>query len=215
MYEALMISISKHTIIFNLLIKSIINLNYFHSFNISDNYKSDTTSLKDKIRPDVIKNVVAPSALNNGASMTAANRKGILKNNQTKALEKLDKMVEEINDPSLPGMCPLNFLQPIPHSFSYSSPSPDDIDESISPPPPPNSKSDNNLYMTSQRNHIVENTKTGHTHNHRFHHNQHNHHRIATSQSFTHQKDMQCCTGYAHHPPTRHHRIHSHACQII
>lgn len=174
-------------------------------------------NIKEKLKTDLIKNAgPAASALNNVISMTAvanqlqSNRKGILKNNQTKALEKLDKMVEEINDTSLPGMCPLNFLQPIPHSFSYS---PDEMD-SMSPTPPPNSKSDNSLYMGTQRKH-VNNATSGHTHNHNFHHNHHNHHRITNSQSFTHQKDMQCCSGYAHHPPTRHHRVHSHACQII
>lgn len=146
------------------------------------------------------------------------NRKGILKNNQAKALEKLDKMVEEINDTSLPGMCPLNFLQPIPHSYTYASPSPtDDMMDSPSPPPPQNSKSDNNLYMRSKHNSHKNNVAPviGHSHNHHFHHH-HNHHRIKNSQSFTHQNDIQCeqCARYAHQS-SRHHRIHSHACQII
>lgn len=61
--------------------------------------------------------------------MTRLAKKALLNEKQNKAYEKLDKMVEEIMDNDLPGMCSFNFAPP--------------------PQPPTSSKSDGHICMAS------------------------------------------------------------------
>ncbi|XP_055544527.1 soluble guanylate cyclase 88E [Wyeomyia smithii] len=136
---------------------------------------------------------------------------------QSDALQKLDKMVEEICDTELPAMCFMN--PPISRSegnicktncnrLKAPAPSP--------PAPPPGCE---NARLVSQHCHgcggsspapVGAGGGTGSG----------NSSKLPHSFSFSHAKEHKCCSGYAaamaaHHQTERHHKVHSNACQIL
>ncbi|XP_055906723.1 soluble guanylate cyclase 88E isoform X2 [Eupeodes corollae] len=111
-------------------------------------------------------------------SNSKAARKAMMAAKQSKAIEKLDKMVEEVLETDLPQFCPFS-LPPLPNSLSESG-------------------------ICSH----------GHTHGHSVkpcHHES----KMSTSQSFSHSRDHQCCSGFSQHANGRHNRVHSNACEIL
>ncbi|XP_055377567.1 soluble guanylate cyclase 88E [Condylostylus longicornis] len=104
---------------------------------------------------------------------TKTNRKSVLARQQNKAIERLDKMVEEVIENDMPEFCPFSL------------------------PPLPNSRSDGGI------------CSHGHAH-------MSPGYQIPNSQSFSHGREHQCCTGFGgHHTMNGRHRIHSNACVIL
>ncbi|CAD6996082.1 unnamed protein product [Ceratitis capitata] len=176
--------------------------------NIS--FGSSRTSSRESLSP------CSPPIRSNSAPlpMSKAARKAFLAAKQTKAIEKLDRMIEEANEVDVQnkranmrrmaafrdegggadgglgggGGCPL-FL-----------------------PPPPGPQMTNSLSDSGLAHH-------GHNHNYSQMHYATCHHthepKMSNSHSFTHSRAAahQCCTGYNH--SNGRHRVHSNACQLL
>ncbi|KAI8045755.1 hypothetical protein M5D96_001942 [Drosophila gunungcola] len=129
-------------------------------------------------------------------SMSKAARKAFLAAKQTKAMEKLDKMIEEVHEVEsqggggdlAAGGCPL-FLPPPPQQQQRLMPS---------------SISDSGL------------CSHGHSHAPSCHHLEP---KMSNSQSFQHSPrggiTHQCCSGFGHGNGRHSHRMHSNACRIL
>ncbi|XP_062716548.1 soluble guanylate cyclase 88E [Aedes albopictus] len=139
---------------------------------------------------------------------------------QNEALQKLDKMVQEIYDTDLPGMC---FMNP-PASRSDGNICKSNCSRSQAPPPPAAAAATTTVDAVSQAAPpACEHARTL---------PQHCHGcggstpvggtgpaRVPQSISFTHAKEHKCCPGYGamahHHQNGRHHKVHSNACQLL
>ncbi|XP_055636831.1 soluble guanylate cyclase 88E isoform X2 [Toxorhynchites rutilus septentrionalis] len=136
----------------------------------------------------------------------AINRKVKLESVQQKqneALKKLDRMVQEIYETDLPGMC---FMNP-PSSRSEGNICKSNCSRSQAPPPPPAPSACEHTQTLPQYCHSCGGSAMVGAAG-----------KMAQSISFTHAKDHKCCPGYsamAHHQNGRHHKVHSNACQII
>ncbi|XP_062554115.1 soluble guanylate cyclase 88E [Armigeres subalbatus] len=150
----------------------------------------------------------------------AKNRKAKLESVQQKqnaALQKLDKMVQDIYETDLPGMC---FMNP-PTSRSDGNICKSNCSRSQAPPSPPPDAATAAVSQPAQS--ACEHTRTlpqpcpgcggsapaGGTGSNR----------VPQSVSFTHAKEHKCCPNYPgmvqHHQNGRHHKVHSNACQLL
>ncbi|XP_030376357.1 soluble guanylate cyclase 88E [Scaptodrosophila lebanonensis] len=149
------------------------------------------------------------------APMSKAARKAFLAAKQTKAMEKLDKMIEEAQEvESQPGAKSANMRT------SFFPPGDADLSVGGCPlflPPPPQSSSTRALIPSS----ISDNSICNHGHSHapNCHHALHVS-KLSNSQSFTHSRASgpithQCCSGFGHSNGRHSHRMHSNACRIL
>ncbi|XP_065081718.1 soluble guanylate cyclase 88E isoform X2 [Ochlerotatus camptorhynchus] len=137
---------------------------------------------------------------------------------QNEALQKLDKMVQEIYDTDLPGMC---FMNP-PASRSDGNICKSNCSRSQAPPPPAAASA---AQAVPSAQPACEHTRTLPQHCHGCGGSAPVGGGIGTgtkvpqSVSFTHAKEHKCCPGYAamahHHQNGRHHKVHSNACQLL
>ncbi|XP_058823747.1 soluble guanylate cyclase 88E [Topomyia yanbarensis] len=170
--------------------------------SIDQGYAQETskkTALAIKSQVPATNTYEQQKAISRKAKMDSVQQK------QNEALQKLDKMVEEIYETDLPAMC---FMSP-PISRSDGNICKSNCSRSQAPAPTP----------------PVGPPACEHT--------QHCHScgssapaggpgsgKVTQSFSFTHAKEHKCCSGYAaamaaHHQNGRHHKVHSNACQIL
>ncbi|XP_067636495.1 soluble guanylate cyclase 88E [Eurosta solidaginis] len=156
--------------------------------------------------------------------MSKAARKAFLAAKQTKAIEKLDRMIEEVNEVDVQNKR-ANMRRMAAFrdeggggngglGANGGSTGSGGCPLFLSPPPPPP--------VSQMPSSISDSGIAHHGHNHScssFHYAtcHHGHEpKIPNSHSFGHARASahQCCTGYSH-PNGRHHRVHSNACQLL
>ncbi|XP_037956727.1 soluble guanylate cyclase 88E [Teleopsis dalmanni] len=178
------------------------------SFSSSRTVSKESLSMHS---PPPVRSLSAP------LPMTKAARKAFLAAKQTKAMEKLDKMIEEVNEvdnhmKKAEAMRLTNFeLSSGGRMRSIDDDSGGGGCPLFLPPPPP----------SVMPNSISDSSICNHGHSHVSHINYHHVHepKLTNSQSFTHARVTdaahQCCSGFSHSNGRHAHRMHSSACQLL
>ncbi|XP_058454622.1 soluble guanylate cyclase 88E isoform X2 [Malaya genurostris] len=176
--------------------------------SFEQHYQPETTK-----KPALVSSKSQAPASNTYEQQKAISRKAKLdsvQQKQNEALQKLDKMVEEIYKTDLPAMC---FMSP-PASRSDGNICKSTCSRSQAPaptPPDPPPPCEHTRVQPQQHCHgCGGSSPTGGSSGGK----------VPQSFSFTHAKEHKCCSGYAatmaaHHQNGRHHKVHSNACQIL